>query len=132
MPVFFMCTVSPSLTCTFLTWQLISAGADLGILRGGGGFWAGILQRGGGGVRVQVRSNFHILTSKKKRPGGCLNPYPPPPLDPPCTAGTYFRTSRESYRKLAVILTYNTYDCMTLIINLKVLFGGNNCVKYSH
>ena len=30
-----------------------SAGADLGILRGGGGgFWAGILQGGGGGVRV--------------------------------------------------------------------------------
>ena len=30
---------------------------------GGGGFWAGILQ---GGFRVQVRGNFHILTSKKK------------------------------------------------------------------
>ena len=31
----------------------------------GGGFWARILRRGGGGVRVQVRGNFHILTSKK-------------------------------------------------------------------
>ena len=45
------------------------AGADLGILRGG--FWAGILQ---GGVKVQVRGNFHILTSKKKKPGGGLTP----------------------------------------------------------
>ena len=36
---------------------------DLGILRGGGGFWAGILQ---GGFRVQFPGNFHILTSKKK------------------------------------------------------------------
>ena len=33
----------------------------------GGGFWARILRRGGGGVRVQVRGNFHILTSKKKK-----------------------------------------------------------------
>ena len=42
-------------------------GADLGILREGGGrVWAGILQ---GGVRVQVRRNFHILTSKKKTSG---------------------------------------------------------------
>ena len=39
-------------------------GADLGIL-GGGGFWAGILQ--GGGSRVQVRGNFHILTNKQKK-----------------------------------------------------------------
>ena len=39
-----------------------TAGADLGILRGGGG--------GGGGVRVQVCGNFHILTSKKKNLGG--------------------------------------------------------------
>ena len=37
-------------------------------LRGGGGFWARILRRGGGGVRVQVRGNCHILTSKKKKP----------------------------------------------------------------
>ena len=35
----------------------IYPGADLGILRGGGG----------GGVRVQVHGNFHILTSKKKK-----------------------------------------------------------------
>ena len=40
-------------------------GADLGILRGG------VLGRnsskGGGGVRVQVRRNFHILITKKKK-----------------------------------------------------------------
>ena len=44
-------------------------GADLRILRGWG-FWAGILQGGG---MVQVRGNFHILTSApppKKNPGG--------------------------------------------------------------
>ena len=38
--------------------------ADLRILRGGG-VWAAIIQ--GGGVRVQVHGNFHILTSKKKK-----------------------------------------------------------------
>ena len=42
------------------------AGADLGILRGGGG-----------GGRVQVHGNFHILTSTTK-PGGGLTPPPPP------------------------------------------------------
>ena len=31
----------------------------------GGGFWARILRRGG--ARVQVRGNFHILTSKKNK-----------------------------------------------------------------
>ena len=44
------------------------AGADLGILGGGGG---GVLgrnsSRGGGGGRVQVRGNFHILTSKQQQ-----------------------------------------------------------------
>ena len=39
-------------------------GADLGILRGGGG------------VRAQVRRNFHILTSKKKRNLGGGGPNP--------------------------------------------------------
>ena len=39
---------------------------------------------GGGGVRVQVRGNFHILTSQKKKKtseggGGGLNPLTPPP-----------------------------------------------------
>ena len=43
-----------------------------------GGFWARILRRGGG-VKVQVRGNFHILTSKKKKNqplkgGGGVNP----------------------------------------------------------
>ena len=42
------------------------AGADLGILKGGG-FWARILRRGGGGVRVQVRGYFHVLTSNNKK-----------------------------------------------------------------
>ena len=40
---------------------------------------------GGGGVRVQVRGNFHILTSKKNPSnGGFKSPNPPPPLDPMC------------------------------------------------
>ena len=30
------------------TLDIADSGADLGNLRGGGGFWAGILQRGGG------------------------------------------------------------------------------------
>ena len=51
--------------CPTTAW---GAGADLGILRGGGG------------VRVQVCGNFHILTSKKKTSGGGgLNPLTPPP-----------------------------------------------------
>ena len=70
-----------------------NAGADLGILRGGG---VGVLGRnssrggGGGGVRVQVRGNFHILTSKKRQTsgGGGLNALPHPhPLDPPLAKG---------------------------------------------
>ena len=50
------------------------AGADLGILRRGGG--GGVLGRNSSrGVRVQVRRNFHILTSTKKNlGGGGLNP----------------------------------------------------------
>ena len=37
---------------------------------------------GGGGGRLQVRGNFHMLTSKKKQPlrGGVKPPNPPPPL----------------------------------------------------
>ena len=34
---------------------------------GGGGSGPEFFEGGGGGVRVQVRGNFHILTSKKKR-----------------------------------------------------------------
>ena len=55
----------------------------------GGGFWAGIL-RGGGGVRVQVHGNFHILTSKKtpqKTSEGGLTPLTPPP--PPRIINNY-------------------------------------------
>ena len=60
--------------------RVLIAGVDLGILRGGGGFWVGILQ--GGCFRVQVRRNFHILTSQKKQTlGRGLNPLNP--LDPP-------------------------------------------------
>ena len=40
-----------------------SRGGSRNSSRGGGEFWAGIFQ---GGVRVQVRRNFHMLTSKKK------------------------------------------------------------------
>ena len=43
--------------------QGVSRGGSRNSLKGGGGFWARILRRGGG---VQVRGNFHILTSKKK------------------------------------------------------------------
>ena len=47
---------------------MIWSGGSRNSLKGGGGFWARILRRGGGGgVRVQVRGNFHILTSKKKK-----------------------------------------------------------------
>ena len=56
------------------------SGADLRILRGGGGVLGRNSSRGGGVFRVQVRRNFHILTSKtKKTPRGGLNPLPPPP-----------------------------------------------------
>ena len=51
---------------------------------GGGGFWPKFFK--GGGVRVQVRGNVHILTNKQNKPlrggGGGLNPLTPPPLDP--------------------------------------------------
>ena len=56
------------------------SGADLGILRGGGGGSGPEFFRGGG-VRVQVHGNFHILTSKKNLRDGGLNPLTP--LDPP-------------------------------------------------
>ena len=59
----------------FLSWTTIVedksqghvSGADLGILRGGGGVLGRNSSRG---VRVQVRRNFHILASKKKYGGG--------------------------------------------------------------
>ena len=50
---------------TFLISHPYNAGADLGILRGGGGGSGPEFFEGGGGFRVQVRGNFHILTSKK-------------------------------------------------------------------
>ena len=62
------------------------SGADLGILRGGGGFWAGILQGGGGGGGGLGSRSAGIFVymywqAKKKNLWG-VNP-PPPPLDPP-------------------------------------------------
>ena len=49
----------------------------------GGGVLGQNSSKGGGGVRVQVRGNFHILTSKKTTKNnlwrGGLNPNPPPP-----------------------------------------------------
>ena len=58
-------------TTTMMVITIMIPGADLGILRGGGG------------VRAQVHGNFHILTRKKQQPlgGGGLNPLTP--LDPP-------------------------------------------------
>ena len=57
-------------------------GGSRNSLRRGGGFWARILRRGGGGgVRVQVRGNFHIVTSQKKTSeGGGFKPPNPPPI----------------------------------------------------
>ena len=66
--------------------QTTQPNKNIGKYRGGsmnslnGGFWARILRRGG--VRVQVRGNFHILTSKKNKNQplkGGLNPLTPPP-----------------------------------------------------
>ena len=45
----------------------IYTGADLGILRGGGCSGPEFFKGGGGGVRIHVRRNFHILTSKKQQ-----------------------------------------------------------------
>ena len=53
------------------------AGADLRILQRGGGGGSG-QEFFRGGVRVQVRGNFHILTSKKNKPGGGVTPKLPP------------------------------------------------------
>ena len=66
---------SASISCKFYKPYMIVRGGPRNSSGGGGGFWAEIIQ--GGGVRVQVRGNFHILTSKKPRGGG-LNPIHPP------------------------------------------------------
>ena len=42
-------------------------GGSRNSLTGGGGGSGPEFFEGGGGVRVQVRGNFHILTSKKKK-----------------------------------------------------------------
>ena len=64
-------------------YKMTITGADLGILEGGGGGGvSGPEFFKGGGFRVQVRGNFHILTSKKTTSGG-LNPLTMHPLDPP-------------------------------------------------
>ena len=56
----YMCTLYLNGTSSYYY-----TGADLGILYGGGGSGPEFFE-GGGGVRVQVRGNFHILTSQKK------------------------------------------------------------------
>ena len=93
-------------------------GADLGILRGGGGFWAGILR--GGGDRVQVHGNFHILTSQKKTKktsggGGGVNPLPPP------GSATAYRPST---------LSAESWDASVVEIWRQVQIGanGNKCL----
>ena len=54
-------------------------GADLGILRGGGGgFWAGILQGWVGGGLGSRSAGIFILTSKKNHEGG-FKPLTNPP-----------------------------------------------------
>ena len=55
-------------------------GGSRNSLKGGGGVLGQNSSKGGGGFRVQVRGNFHILTSKKKTPlkGGFKPPTPPP------------------------------------------------------
>ena len=45
--------------------SLIVRGGSRNSLKGGGGSGPEFFEGGGGGVRVQVRGNFHILTSKK-------------------------------------------------------------------
>ena len=63
-----------SLVCTS-----VCRGGSRNSLRGGGS--GSEFFEGGGGFRVQVRGNFHILTSKKKQQplkGGGLNPLNPP------------------------------------------------------
>ena len=57
--------------------------------------------RGGGGVRVQVRGSFHILTrqkKKKKSEGGGLNPLPPPPSGS-ATVHTYMHTHIRTHTR---------------------------------
>ena len=66
-----------------------SRGGSRNSLRGGGGSGPEFFE--GGGARVQVRGNFHILTSKKQtnknsEGGGGLNPLPPPPPSGSATA----------------------------------------------
>ena len=62
---------------------MASRGGSRNSLWGGGGSGPEFFE-GGGGVRVQVRGNFHILTSKKNTTsegggGGGKPPTPPPP-----------------------------------------------------
>ena len=55
-------------------------GGSRNSLRGGGGGSGPEFFEGG--VRAQIRGNFHILTSKKKNPsegGGGFKPLTPPP-----------------------------------------------------
>ena len=75
--------------------MITSRGGSGNSLRGGGSgpeFFEG-------GFRVQVRGNFHILTSKKQKKtsegGGGFKPPNPPPLDP-------LLTSMKRFTKLSM------------------------------
>ena len=79
-----------SITLVHCIWVRGYRGGSRNSLRGGGVL--GQNSSKGGRVRVQVRGNFHILTSKKKRRktsegGGGLNTLPPPP--PGSATGVY-------------------------------------------
>ena len=47
--------------------DIYNRGGSRNSLKGGGEVLGQNSSKGGGGVRVQVRGNFHILTSKKKK-----------------------------------------------------------------
>ena len=66
-----------SISCKFYKPYMIVRGGPRNSSGGGGGSGPKLF-KGGGGVRVQVRGNFHILTSKKNLGGGGVKPHTPP------------------------------------------------------
>ena len=74
-------------------------GGSRNSLKGGGGGSGPEFFEGGGGVRVQVRGNFHILTSKKKKKKplrGGVKP-PKPPSGSATGLSQYWRPSQRSH-----------------------------------
>ena len=74
--------------------QTLSRGGSRNSLRGGGGGSGPEFFEGG--FRVQVRGNFHILTSKKNKKttsegGGVKPPNPPPPSGSATDSGIFER-----------------------------------------